>query len=138
MRLTLTESLLARLREDRAATPYTDDIMESEDAFVLYPGMGSAIYLTSDGRVLIDERDWKGEPVREATDDEACTGLVLCADAGGISELLDLLPTRPAHSSECFDCRGQRYLDITLPSGKHIRPICGRCWGRGWIPLELN
>lgn len=115
----------------RAAGPYVDDVMRSEDAFLLYGGMGTAAYLTSDGRVLHDHRGWDDAvpPVREASEDDAIAAIVAGARRTGIHALLDLLPSPPAGSSACAECAGTRW--VTLPVGEFV---CTRCAGRGFAP----
>src|SRR5829696_6656613 len=49
--------LLAVLREQRRLRG-TDDIMETHDAFMLDPGLGPPVYLSSDGRVVWDDDGW--------------------------------------------------------------------------------
>ena len=115
----------------RAAGPYVDDVMQSEDAFLLYGGMGPAAYLTSGGRVLHDHRGWDDSlpPVREGSEDDAIEVIVVGAKRTGIRALLDLLPPPPAGSSACAECAGTRW--ITLPVGDFV---CLRCRGRGFYP----
>lgn len=105
-----------------------DEVESSHDAFLLDPGMGPMLYLTTDGRVLVDERAWDGDNVREATDDEATAALVAGAANTSIAALLDLIPAKPDGAVDCAMCSATRWLDI----GPH-HLICGHCHGRGWV-----
>jgi len=108
-----------------------DEIEATHDAFLLYPGMGPMLYLTADGRVVVDGRSWDGEPPREATDDEAIAALVIGANTTGVAALLDLLPPRPAEAQTCAACTGQRMSELVPGSGNRV--ICSLCRGRGWV-----
>ncbi len=106
--------------------------MENEqDAFLLDPGMGPMTYITSDGRVLLDMRTWDGEPMREATDDEAITALVVGAEKTSISELMGLIPTPPLDGLQCPMCMGTHWFAFG-----DIRLVCPLCRGRGWATRE--
>src|SRR5579862_9313937 len=72
-----------------------DEVEGGQDAFLLDPGMGPMLYLTADGRVLVDGRSWDGEGPREASDEEAIGALVVGAKKTGIDALLELIPRRP-------------------------------------------
>jgi len=85
------------------------EVEHREDAFLIDPGMGRMTYITGDGRVLLDMRTWDGEPLREATDDEAIGALVVGAKKTSIGELLDLIPTRPPDGLQCPMCSGTRW-----------------------------
>src|SRR5262249_30846661 len=106
MRFHLPQSLLAKLRQ----LPRRDEIEEAHDAFIMDPGMGPVLYLTADGRVLVDGSGWDDEPLREATEEEAIAAIVIGAKKKGIPELLELLP------------RGAN--------------ICSTCAGTHWAPLR--
>lgn len=135
MRFTLSTALVKQLRVVQAQSGYTDEVIEKEDAFLLDPGLGPAWYLTSDGRVLVDLREWDGRPMREATPDEAVSALVVGAKKTGVGELLNLLPAPPADAQTCQLCQGRHY--VTLPEGaeaaRHKKWLCPKCSGRGWI-----
>ncbi|MDB4967282.1 MAG: hypothetical protein JWN44_2971 [Myxococcales bacterium] len=53
---------LGRLRDVHTARRYSDEVIERESAFLLDAGLGPVLYLASDGRVLVDSRDWDGSP----------------------------------------------------------------------------
>src|SRR5689334_9808988 len=118
MRFKLSASLLAELRAMQAKRGYSDDVTYREEAFLLDPGLGPACYLTADGRVLLDWREWieacgpREEwepPIREATADEAVSALVVGAKKTGVAGLLGLLPPRPLAAADCPRCQGGRW-----------------------------
>ena len=133
MRITPTESLLSALREFRQRRGWSDDVTSAHDAFMLYGGMGPAMYLTSDGRFLIDGLAWDDTPLRESSDDEAICSLVVGAKRTGIAELLAFVPPAPASANICNVCGGTRWqvLRGTVPELPPV--ICTTCWGRGWV-----
>ena len=91
MLLSLPDHIISQLRALRAQQQYWDEaneVIEREEAFMLSPGMGYAYYFTVDRRVLVDGSDWDGSSVREATDDEALSAIVVGAKNTGIGELL--------------------------------------------------
>jgi hypothetical protein len=136
MRFTLSAQLVAELRAVQAQRGYTDEVIEQEDAFLLDPGLGPAQYLTADGRVLLDFREWNGSPVREATPDEAVSALVIGARKTGVVGLLALLPRCPPDARTCPFCLGTHY--VPAPAGadrvEQRQRMCPHCSGRGWIP----
>jgi hypothetical protein len=135
-RFKLSPELLKKLRSWSQKSTQRDDIVLREDAFVLFGGMGSPMYLTADGRVLVDpvwehlgDPGWEQrEDLREATEDEAIGALVIGAQDSGITELLDLIPKRPGAARDCPTCSGQRWATYG-----GMRLICFTCHGRGWV-----
>lgn len=102
------------------------EIEEEYDAFLMDPGMGPMIYLTSDGRILSDHRTWDGEGIQfETILDHAISFLVAGAKMTGIESLLDLIPPL-ANSVQCEICQGTRWFTC----GKH-QLVCPACFGRG-------
>jgi len=126
MPFALSDSVVEQLRAVQARRAHTDDVIEQNDAFLLDPGLGPALYLTSDGRVLVDYREWNGSPVREATPEEAIIALVIGARKTGVAELLSLLPPPPADAQTCPICQGTHY------AGEQ-KWMCPKCSGRGWL-----
>jgi hypothetical protein len=138
MRFSLNPELLARLRAVQPGGHALDELETREEAFLLDRSLGQVCYLTSEGRVLIDARDWDDTGVREATDDEAVAAIVLGAEKTEVGELLHLLPAAPPAASLCDQCNGWRWFPLGLwfspPTGLHV--VCVRCWGRGWTSGE--
>lgn len=137
--LVLSEPLLAALRArrelQRQATPPPQssprlEVEKEHDAFLLDPGMGPEIFLTADGRILIDERDWNGKPLREARSDEVVSALVVGAQKTGIVELLELIPPRPENGIACHKCQGSRWVRLAPTMDGEV--VCVWCGGLGW------
>ena len=114
----------------------TVEVEDEHDAFLLDPGMGPLMFLTADGRVLRDGRTWDGETLREATDDEAISALVVGAKKTGIAGLLELIPSCPSEGSQCANCQGRRMAELVPGAGFEV--ICTRCSGRGWYTAERS
>ena len=135
MRLAIPEQILKRLRTESRMRDTNDDVTATHDAFLLDPGMGPGAYLTVDGRVLIDGRYWDETELREATDDEAITAIVVGAQKTGITELLVLLPSRPDRSIICGTCAGSRWVraGTDVLTGEPGQIVCYVCRGRGWV-----
>jgi hypothetical protein len=111
------------------------EVEDAHDAFLLDPGMGPMVYLTAKGHVLIDGRSWDGEPLREASEDEAIAALVVGARKTGIAELVDLIPHPPADAVSCPMCKESRYAEIV----EGCEMVCPLCRGRGWaLPSMLD
>ena len=129
MRLVIPPPLLVRLREQRAARG-ADDVEQTHDAFLMHPGMGPALYLTTDGKVLSDSRDWdQSAEIREGSEDDAVAALVIGAENWSLPELLELLP-QPAKSASCQVCSGTRWFHFKDYFGKPAKILCPEC--RGW------
>lgn len=137
MRFTLGPDLLARLRrhrdEQRRKYPEWGGEEDELDAFMLLPGMGELLYITTDGRLLIDERTWNGDAIREPVDDdEAIEWLVIGASVSRIDALLDLVPPPPPAATICPGCAGTRWM-TPIPEYPEHSHVCHECRGRGWI-----
>jgi hypothetical protein len=140
MRFSIPQELIPKLRELQAQSSqfFTDKIAESEDAVVMTLGLGDAMYLALDGRVIIDEFSWEPEeqkPPREAKDaKEMFTAIVVGAKKRNAPELLSLLPSRSESAVDCAacDCRGWKRLG-TRADGNPNEMVCWECGGVGWI-----
>jgi hypothetical protein len=129
MRFDLPPSVVDRLRARRAASPLVDATEREHDAFLVLLGTGASLYVTADGRILVDCSGWDSTPIREATDEEAFATLVVAADRTGIRELVELLPHRPENGVTCTRCGGTRHE----PSAG----VCLACSGLGWlVPID--
>lgn len=136
MRFELTPDLLAQLRrysdEQRRQYPGWGGEEDELGAFLLHPGMGPLIFITIDGRILIDERAWHGDVLREAADDdEAIESLVIGASMTGIAALLALVPAPPPGASTCRECAGSRWI-VHRHFDREHELVCHACHGRGW------
>jgi hypothetical protein len=137
-RFEIPNELVPKLRELQAETRqyYIDKIAEAEDAVVMSGGMGAAMYLALDGRVIVwdDDLEEETEP-REAKDvKEMFTAIIGGAKKRKAPELLLLLPLRPEEALDCPDCgnSGRRQLGLDV-DGEPVKIICWDCGGIGWI-----
>jgi hypothetical protein len=128
--------LLAALREQRRLRG-TDGIMERHDAFMLDPGLGPPVYLSSDGRVIWDDDGWGVVGTRA----DALSSILAGVKRTGILELLSLLPPRPAVSVNCPECSASGWFDahgqLRDVSGHPYSVVCMNCAGLGWTAPSL-
>jgi len=128
--LPLSPALLAKLRANRARRNL-DEVEREHDAFLLDPGLGPAVYLTSEGRLLADNTAFFGDTIEELTKDEdVIPYLVVGARKTGVVELLELVPPAPADAVVCPMCEGSRYWQV-------IRMVCLLCRGRSWATRAM-
>jgi hypothetical protein len=138
MRFRLSDDVLHALRQAQPDR-WGDPLLREHDAFMLDPGMGPALILTTDGRVLEDGTCWDGTPVKEVTDDGALEAIVIGFRKTGVSALLELLPPRPAIASDCPRCHGDRFAPphVEGASAEQLAQfppfICTFCHGLGWV-----
>lgn len=132
MRFQIPNDLLVHLRARRANRD-PDAIEAEHDAFLLFPGMGCPLYLTTDGRILKDGREWEGTEVREGDDNDAVAALVIGAENWNMRDLLKLLPPPPESSAACTLCGGSRWWHFKDYFGKPSKILCSTCGGRGWL-----
>ena len=144
MRFSIPQELIPKLRELQAQSRkfYTDKIVESEDAVVMTLGLGDAMYLTFDGRVIVDEWNYpdEDEPPREAKDaKEMFTAVVIGAKRFNAPELLSLLPSRTEPAVDCADCKRGGWVRFGQDvAGKPIDFVCPECGGVGWVDSSLK
>lgn len=146
MRFSIPPELVPKLRELQAQSRqfYIDKIAESEDAVVMTLGLGDAMYLALDGRVIVDEfslSDEEAKPPREAKDaKEMFTAIVVGAKRRNAPELLSLLPSRPETAVDCAacECRGWKRLAGKDTDGNPAEIVCWECGGIGWTDNNLK
>jgi hypothetical protein len=111
------------------------EVEDQHDAFLLDPGMGPMVYLTADGRILVDGRTWDGEPLHEETsEDNATAALVVGAQKTGLGELLDLV-RRLDGATPCPTCNATRWMPIADTGAQVVCPVC---YGRAEIDERLR
>ncbi len=140
MRFSIPTELVPKLRELQAQSRefFIDKIAESEDAVVMTLGLGDAMYLALDGRVIVDEFSWTAEEdksPREAKDaKEMFTAIVVGAKKRNAPELLSLLPSRSETAFDCAacECRGWKQLGKDA-DGNPNEIVCWECGGIGWV-----
>lgn len=109
-----------------------DDITARYDAFMLDPGLGPPVYLSSDGRIIWDD-DIRGVV---GTRGEAFSALAAGCKRTGVVELLELIPPRPVASADCSECAAAGWFDfhgrLKDTSGTAFSVVCMKCAGLGW------
>ncbi len=120
-------SLLEALRSQRQTNGLHDPIERAFDAFMLDPGLGPPVYLTSDGRFVWwdDDGGWGCRGTRA----DAFAAIRVGARKTGVIELLTLMPPRPNDASRCESCAGDGWEVI---KGLVMPFLCGVCAGVGW------
>ena len=96
----------------------------------MFGGMGDPMYLTFDGRVIIDECFMEDKGPREAeTLVEAAMAVVIGAKVRNFPELLSILPARTPSAVDCQNCNKTGWLQLI----ENIPPfVCHECGGLGW------
>jgi hypothetical protein len=128
--------LVAALREQRRVRG-TDDMMQTYDAFMLDPGLGPAVYLSSDGRIVWDDDGW-GVPGTRA---DAFASILAGVKKTGIAELLALLPPRTTEAIDCPHCAATGWFDahgqLKDVNGRLFSVVCMKCAGLGWTDPSI-
>lgn len=125
----IPNELIPKLRELQAKDSH-DPIVKSEDAVTMFYGMGDPMYLTFDGRVIIDECFIEDKGRREAKNfKEAAMAVVIGAKVRDFSELLSILPERPENVFDCENCNKTGWYQLVPNLGPFV---CGDCGGLGW------
>jgi len=128
--------LVAALREQRRVRG-TDDVMQTYDAFMLDPGLGPAVYLTSDGRIVWDDDGWGVVGSRA----DAFASILAGAKKTGIADLLALLPQRTTEAIDCPHCAATGWFDahgqLKDVNGRLFSVVCMKCAGLGWTDPSI-
>jgi hypothetical protein len=138
MRFLIPPKLVPKLRElqEQSRQFYIDKIAESEDAVVMTLGLGDAMYLALDGRVIVDEftlTEEEDKPPREAKDaKEMYAAIVVGAKQRNAPELLSLLPSRPEAAVDCAACKNSGWFFFGADAPESLKVICSECGGVGW------
>jgi hypothetical protein len=133
----IPDDLVPRLRELQSRQNPWNDLIEAEDVVHLYYGLGPALFLAFDGRVIVD--DYFNETgAYEVTDPkEAWTAVAIGADVWGVPELRRLLPERPPGAVDCPDCKGSGWLRWPSADGRERSVVCERCGALGWLAEQV-
>lgn len=125
----IPENLIPRLKELQKKDTH-HDIVRSENAVIMFDGMGNPMYLTLDGRVIIDECFMEEKGLREAeTLTEAAMAIVVGAKTRDFPELLSILPPRPENATDCVNCETTGWFKFGGILGPYV---CEKCGGLGW------
>ncbi len=131
----IPENLIPRLKELQTKDTH-HDIVKLEDAVIMFGGMGDPLYLTFDGRVIIDECFMEEKGPREAeTLAEAAMAVVVGAKVRNLPELLSILPDQPSDAIDCDNCEKSGWF---RPGGVLGPFVCGDCGGLGWKLKETK
>jgi ribosomal protein S27AE len=125
----LPKNLIPKLKELQSKD-LPEKMVQTEDAVVMFYGMGDPMYLTLDGRILIDECFMEDKGLREAENlIEAAMAVVVGAKVRNFPELLSILPARPENAIDCQNCEKTGWF----MAGEVLGPfVCGKCGGLGW------
>ena len=131
----IPEEFFPKLRELQKKD-FNHEIVKTEDAVVMFYGLGDTLYLTFDGRVIIEEDFIEEKPPREAnTLAEAARAVTVGAKIRDFPELLSILPKRPENGVDCEDCDKTGWLEF----GGDLGPfVCSQCGGLGWKLKEIK
>ena len=124
----IPKKLIPKLRElQKKDSRYP--IVKSEDAVVMFYGMGDPLYMTFDGRIIIEDM-LDDIPPREAeTLAEAAMAIVVGAKVRKFPELLSILPERTENAVDCENCEKSGWIQPAPALGPFV---CGDCGGLGW------
>jgi len=120
---------LSKARQERGIEP--DDIERKFSGFILDPGLGPAVYLAADGRVVWD--GWYEWTEAAPTIRNAYMSVVVGASKTGVTDLLKLLPPRPPDAIDCSACGTTGWTDLVDADGKPFQIVCHKCAGLGWM-----
>jgi len=127
-------SELQRYRELHGA----DDVTRAYDAFLLDPGLGPAVYLSADGRIIWDDDFWGVT----ATRGEALASVLAGVKKTRIDALMSLLPQRPSDASDRSNCGASGWFDahgqLQDIHGQRFSVVCMTCAGLGWTAQSVN
>jgi len=79
MRFEIPSTLIAELRRLQSTQSYPDEVLQSEGAVVLSLGLGPAMYLTFDGRIIVHPYMENLPPYEVSDSKEACCAIVVGA-----------------------------------------------------------
>lgn len=105
------------------------EIVRSEDSVVMFYGMGDPLYLTFDGRIIIEDMLDDIPPTEAQTLAEATMAVVVGAKVRNFPKLLSILPERPQSAVDCANCENSGWF---RPGGFLGPFVCGDCGGLGW------
>lgn len=127
---------LKQLRSQQLIRHNDDELLNREEAVVLTYGLGQAIYLTLDGRIIFWDIGamWSDtdQPVERSEMKDIAGALVIGARGLHLPELIELIPAKPGHATVCQQCTGERIVYLKKEDKKSWI-ICWVCSGLGWV-----
>ena len=135
MRFEIPSTLIAELRRLQSTQSYPDEVLQSEGAVVLSLGLGPAMYLTFDGRIIVHPYMENLPPYEVSDSKEAYCAIVVGAKNRKASWLLSLLPSRPRSGLDCAQCETNGWMNFGIKNvdGEPIKIVCVDCGGTGWL-----
>ncbi|WP_442505679.1 hypothetical protein SH528x_004479 [Novipirellula sp. SH528] len=124
---------LVTKQQEQLERPHPDQNLLKYDAVVLTHGLGPAVYLTLDGRILIWDYAANAEP--EFTDRQRDIGRYVTIGARSLRlpRLTDLIPKPVPGSQQCDQCHGLRWSRMPMMESD---VVCWVCDGFGWISVD--
>jgi hypothetical protein len=130
-------ALVSELHDYRG-THGVDDVMKTYDAFLLDPGLGPAVYLSMEGRIIWDDDGWGVTATRA----EALASILAGVKKTHISALRTLLPSRTTDSCDCSNCGATGWFDahgrLQDIHGRRFSVVCMTCAGLGWTAPSVD
>ncbi len=118
MSFRLSADSFDRLVEKERADGRLDSRCTELDAIWLHTDMGPVFYLTRDGRVLSEDVILE-TPIEEVPYGAASSALIMGAKHLDATELVSLLPERPADVPDCARCAGTGRWTLPGETAKH-------------------
>ncbi len=111
------------------------------DVVVITLGMGPAVYLNLDGRMIKWNYEDGESPYEVSDPHDIAAGVFLAVKYWSMPELLALLPIRPRDGQECPQCGSERWIRYVegrwgrLSEGPEdaVKCVCITCLGLGWV-----
>jgi hypothetical protein len=129
--IAIPESLRGELREIQRLQllgDFPDENLLKYDAIALTYGLGPAVYLTIEGRMIVWDYSNNAPPFETHLLSDLGAYLTIGSRRLNLPGLLTLLPV-PDSSSKCHWCNGTRWA--RLP-GSFNEVVCWECNGLGW------
>jgi hypothetical protein len=122
------QSLVDRWLDSPPKDPGLVEAVRSNGALPVYADIGGTLLLRPDGEILALDHGSRTAPQIEADPGWRITAVVVGAEK--YPELRRLLPVRPPGTENCQWCEGRGRVRI----GEIDRgPLCGNCYGLGWL-----
>lgn len=128
----IPNELVPKLREIQTKDSH-NPIVKSEDAVVMFYGLGDLLYLTFDGRIIVENMLDDVAPREAEKLTEATSAIVVGAKIHKFPELLSILPKRGKNAVDCENCSATGWIEIGEDS---FSIVCQQCGGLGWIIKE--
>ncbi len=129
LRFRIPDEIIPTLRDRKKRQGAWRDLINQEDVVLLYHGLGPAVFLTMDGRVIVDRSvDYPvadAYEVEEASPEIAWGCIRLAAKQFDCRELRRLFPQDPPGSFPCPTCQGYGLLKLPFKNKPDGEFLCG-------------